>query len=82
MPSCFLASGLVRTRPKIMSAQCAIDRPDLLPVDDVVVAVAHGARLEAGEIGAGTGLGVALAPRVVPEDARQEALLLLGVPKV
>ncbi len=25
MPSCFLASGLVRTRAKIMSAQCAID---------------------------------------------------------
>ena len=52
--------------------------PGLLAVDDVVVALAHRARLEAGEVGAGAGLGEALAPPVVEVGhARQEALLLL-----
>ena len=36
--------------------------PDLLPVHDVAVAVAHGAGLERREVGAGFGLGEALAP--------------------
>ena len=52
-------------------------RPGLLPVDDVVVAVAHGARLQRGEVGARARLGKALAPPVVEiGDARQESLLL------
>ena len=53
--------------------------PNLLPIHDVVVAVAHRACLEAGKIGAGTGLGVALAPpRVVPDDAAKILVLLIG----
>ena len=36
--------------------------PRLLAVDDPVVAVAHGRRAEAGEVGAGVGLGEALRP--------------------
>ena len=52
--------------------------PGLLAVDDVVVALAHGRGLEAGEVGAGAGLGEALAPPVVERrHARQEPLLLL-----
>ena len=52
--------------------------PDLLAVDDVVVAVADGAGLEGGEVGAGLGLGEALAPHVFAgEDAGDVLLLLL-----
>ena len=52
--------------------------PDLLAVDDVLVAVAHGARLEAAEVGAGAGLGVALRPRdLAGEDVADVLLLLL-----
>src|SRR3712207_8415874 len=36
--------------------------PDFLPVNDKVVAVRHGPRLQRGEVGAGPRLGVALAP--------------------
>ena len=51
--------------------------PHLLPVDDEVVAVAHGARAHGGEVAAGVGLGEALTPDVVAaQHARQEALLL------
>ena len=53
-------------------------RPDLLAVDDVVVAVADGARLEAGEVGAGAGLAEALAPGIfAADDPRQRRVLLL-----
>ena len=39
--------------------------PDLLAVDDEVIAVEHRGGLQAREIGAGVGLGVALAPDVL-----------------
>ena len=39
-----------------------IARPDLLAVDDVIVAVALGAGLQGGEVRSGVRLGVALAP--------------------
>ncbi len=54
--------------------------PGLLAVDDVVIAFAHRTGLEAGQVGTGTGLGVALAPPVLTgEDARQVMVdLLLG----
>ena len=54
--------------------------PDLLAVDDPLVAVEGGPGGQRGEVGAGVGLGVALAPAVLPrEDAGQVvALLLLG----
>ena len=57
-------------------------RPDLLAVDHPLVAVERGPAAEVAEVGAGVGLGVALAPDVLAaEDAREEvALLLLGAP--
>ena len=52
--------------------------PDLLAVDDELVAVDLGAGLEGGEVGAGVGLGEALAPDVLRGgDAGKVALLLL-----
>src|SRR5260370_11138858 len=51
--------------------------PDLLAGDDVMVAVAHGARLERREVGARAGLGVPLDPEILAVvHTRQEALLL------
>ena len=53
-------------------------RPHLLAVDDVVVAVLHRPRLQRGQVGAGVGLRVALAPDLLAgEDLRRVALLLL-----
>ena len=55
-------------------------RPDLLPVDDVAVAAAHGGGLQARRFGAGVGLGDAerLQAQLAPGDAGQVAALLLG----
>ncbi len=55
-------------------------RPDLLARDDPLVAVAHRARLERGEVGARLRLGEALAPDLVGAQDRLEVapLLLLG----
>jgi len=54
-------------------------RPDLLPVDDEVIALIDGACPEARQIGAGAGLGEALAPDLVGVENRgQVAPLLLG----
>ena len=52
--------------------------PHLLPVDHVAVAVAHGAGLEAGQVGAGVGLGEALAPHLAIPDPGEVPLALLG----
>ena len=46
IPRCLGAVGSVRTRAKRASAVWAPDRPDLLPVQDVLVPVANGAGLE------------------------------------
>jgi hypothetical protein len=55
-------------------------RPDLGPIDDVVIPLAHGARLEAREVGSSAGLAVALAPvDLAARDLRQVLLLLLFV---
>ena len=52
-------------------------RPHLLAVEHPLVAVALGARLHVGEIGAGIGFGVALAPDLrAVEDAGEESLFL------
>ena len=52
--------------------------PHLLAVDDPLVAVEVGLGLHVGQVGAGVGLGVALAPAARRrEDAGQEAVLLL-----
>jgi hypothetical protein len=57
-----------------------VRRPHLLSGDDEVVALEHGARLQAREIGAGAGLRVALAPADLAADDRRDvrALELLG----
>ena len=53
-------------------------RPGLLAVDDIMVAVTHGAGLQRCEVGAGAGLGKSLRPPVVEIcGARQEVALLL-----
>ena len=54
-----------------------IGRPDLLAVDDEVVAVAFGAGLQRGQIRSGVRLGIALAPADEPgRDLRQMLFLL------
>ena len=55
-------------------------RPHLLAGDHPLVAVAHGAGGDGGQVGAGLGLGEQLAPHLVaPEHRREEPpLLLLG----
>src|ERR1019366_2644480 len=57
-------------------------RPDLLPVDDPLVAVENGVRLQAREVRARVGFGESLAPRdLALQDAGDELLLLLlGAP--
>ena len=46
--------------------------PGFLTVDDVVIAIAHGAGLQRGQVGTGARLGVTLTPPVgAVEDARQ-----------
>ena len=45
--------------------------PDLLPGDDVVVAVAHRLAAQRREVGAGAGLGEALAPDLVAAQDRR-----------
>ncbi len=51
--------------------------PDLLAVDDPVVATIFRPRLDRGQVGAGAGLGIALTPAdLAAHDGRQEALLL------
>ena len=55
-------------------------RPDLLAVDDVVIAVADGARLQRSEVGAGAGFAEELAPDVFAGDDLREVggFLLVG----
>ena len=55
-----------------------VGRPDLGAVEHVVVAVLDRSHLQRGEVGAGVGLGVALAPDdVAGEDVRDQLFLLL-----
>jgi hypothetical protein len=54
-------------------------RPHLLAVDHPLVAVELGRGRNVGQVTAGAGFGIALAPQLADvEDLRQEALLLLG----
>ena len=55
----------------------AVGDVGLRAVDDVLVAVAHGARLDAGDVGAGVGLGDAEAEDLLALDRGHEVLLLL-----
>src|SRR5919202_189268 len=76
-----LVLGDAGVRPRQEHAEVGVGpeaRPDLLPVDHPLVALAYGAGLEAGQVGAGIGFRVQLAPDVVGgEHAPQVALLLL-----
>src|SRR6476619_7143832 len=51
--------------------------PDLLPVDDVVIPVRHGPRLQGCEVGARAGFGIALRPIVLARTDAWEILVLL-----
>ena len=78
MPLCFGAVGVGAGEEEDVVGVLGLGRPDLLAVDDPLVAVEHGGGLEPGEVGAGVGLGEALAPAdLALEDLRQELLLLL-----
>ena len=52
-------------------------RPDLLAVDDVLVAVAHGPRAEVGQVAARAGLAEQLAPELLAGEQREEVAVLL-----
>ena len=64
MPLCFGASGSVRVEHEDVVGEVARRRPDLLAVDDPLVAVELGPAPEVAEVRAGVRLGVALAPDV------------------
>ena len=80
MPSCLLRGGIRAHQREDPVGQVAVRGPHLAAVHDEVVAVAHRAGLERGEVGAGVRLRVALAPAdLAARDLRQVlALLLLG----
>jgi hypothetical protein len=82
MPACFGLVGIGAGQHEDPVGGVAGRGPDLLAVDDPLVAVEHGAGGDVGQVGAGVGLGVALAPAVLAgDDAGQEvALLLVGAP--
>src|SRR5690606_19123206 len=62
-------------QPPIGAVRAA--RPDLLAVDDELVALQHGTGAQAGEVRARVWLGEELAPDLVgSQDVPQEALLL------
>src|SRR5205807_2571226 len=50
--------------------------PDLLPIDDEVVAAILRAGAERGDVGAGAGLGVSLAPDLIARENRRQVALL------
>src|SRR5439155_17677652 len=58
-------------------------RPDLLAVDDPLVALEDGAGLRGTHVGAAAGLGEALAPDLLSGQQRREItrLLLVGAPR-
>ena len=62
MPSCFGTSGFVRTRREHPVRVLGARRPDLLAVDQEVVAAVFGAGAQAGEVGPGARFAVALTP--------------------
>ena len=78
MPRCLASVGFVRHSTKIQLAVVAAGGPDLLAVDDPLIAIEHGASAQIGEIRAAVGLAVALTPTMLPgDDLGQEVALLL-----
>ena len=82
MPSCLaprsIAVGVGAEQEEAPLGEVGGRDPDLLAVDDVLVAVADRGRAQVGEVGAGLRLAEALAPVLVGgEDPGQPLLLLL-----
>ena len=65
MPLCFGRIRVGAGGEPAPVGEVAAGGPDLLAVDDVVVAIADGAGLEGGEVGAGARLAIERAPPVV-----------------
>ena len=82
MPLCFGASGSVRARTKMWSARWPADVQIFWPLITHWSPSSTARHAEVAEVGAGVGLGVALAPDVLAaQDAGQVVLLLLlGAP--
>ena len=82
MPACFVTSGVGASQHEDHVGGVARRGPDLLAVDDPLVAVELGLAAEVGQVAAGVGLGVALTPHVgAVEDAGDVVrLLLVGAP--
>ena len=70
MPRCFLPSLDVRTSAEHLVGMHGVGGPDLLTVDDVVVALLFGAGGQRRQVGAGAWLGEALAPDDVVTQQR------------
>ena len=82
MPLCLRRVGIGAGQREDVVGEVAGRRPDLLAVEDPLVAVERGPQGEAAEVRAGVRLGVPLAPAVgAGQDARQVVrLLLVGAP--
>ena len=77
MPSCFFGRRVGAHQREHPVGMVRPGGPDLLAVDDEVVAVAHRRGAQAREVGAGIGFGIALAPdRLAGQHGRQMARLL------
>ena len=72
MPRCFGTSGSVRASSSAEVGVVRAGRPHLLPVDDELVTVAHGARAEVRQVGTRVGLAEQLAPHLVGAQQRTE----------
>ena len=79
MPLCFGSVGIGAHEAEAPVGVVRARRPDLLAVDDEVVAVEHGPRAQAREVAARGRLAHAEAPRDLgPQRREQEPLALLG----
>ena len=76
MPLCLGTSGSVRATSDAAVGDVGERGPHLLAVDDPLVAVAHGAGRQAGEVGAGAGLAEQLAPDLLAGEQRPQAAAL------
>ena len=77
MPLCFTASGFGAREHDAEARHVRERRPHLLAVERPLVAVAHRARREAGDVGPGTGLAEHLAPDLFAGEQRPQVALLL-----
>ena len=76
-PLCLGAFGIAAGDDDAPVGEVRAGGPDLLAVDDPVVAVAHRARAQAGEVGAGGRLGEELAPDLLARQRLRRVAALL-----